>query len=116
MPLSAEEFAIEQKMNGALAADPSSAYLGFDLERDASGINIPEVLRHRRMANCYDQDAFGLYRYNMFQEKGDWFPGAFATDERVANIDSSNAPTDLDVQAMIAESHTKFYKPKDEAK
>ena len=36
----------------------------------------------------------GLYRYNMLQSKGHWFPGTFATEEALAKVDASKAPMD----------------------
>lgn len=38
-------------------------------------INIPEVLRLRNLAVAYDMEAFGRYRYGMFENAGHWFPG-----------------------------------------
>lgn len=110
VPLSAEEQAIEQRMNAAVLTDPISAWEGWELANDPSGINIPEVLRHRRMWQCYDQEQFGHYRYNMFQEKGHWFPGAFATPERVAQVDPSRSPVEADVRALLSEAHERFYR------
>ena len=113
-PLSREELEIEIRMNNAILEDPEAAYEGYELLGDASGINIPEVLRQRRMWKCYDQTSFCDMRYNMFQEKGDWFPGSFATAENVAKVDQSVSPTDVDVKAMLNETHERFYKPKED--
>ncbi|TVR42754.1 MAG: aldo/keto reductase [Planctomycetota bacterium] len=110
LPLSAEELAIKQRMDNAILADPLGAYEGFELINDPSGINIPEVLRHRRMATCYGQDAFGHYRYNMFQAKGDWFPGEFATPERVEQVDTSRAPQGFPLKDLLNDTHQRFYK------
>jgi uncharacterized protein len=38
-------------------------------------INIPEVLRLRNLAVAYDMQAFGQYRYGMFENAGHWFAG-----------------------------------------
>lgn len=38
-------------------------------------IHIPEVLRLRNLAVAYDMNAFGQYRYGMFENAGHWFPG-----------------------------------------
>ncbi len=54
-------------------------------------------------------------RYNMFQEKGDWFPGCFATPDKVAQVDQSVSSVDLDVKAMLTETHDEFFKPKEES-
>ncbi|NRA39496.1 MAG: aldo/keto reductase [Planctomycetes bacterium] len=114
VPLSKEELEIECRMNNALLEDPISAYEGFELIKNQPNINVPEILRHRRMAKCYGQESFGYMRYNMFQDKGDWFPGAFAMPEAVADLDTSVSPVELDVQALLNETHAKFYQPKEE--
>jgi predicted aldo/keto reductase-like oxidoreductase len=113
VPMGPEELAIKLRMNAAATADPQAAYEGYELLGDPSGINIPEVLRHRRMATCYGQDAFGHYRYNMFNEKGDWFPGAFATPDRVDQVVESRAPEGFPLKQFLSDTHERFYKPKD---
>ncbi|MFW5829417.1 MAG: aldo/keto reductase [Planctomycetota bacterium] len=113
VPLTDEELAITRRIDAAMHNEPSAVYEGWELLPDASGINIPEVLRHRRLWRCLDQDSFGLMRYNMFQEKGNWFPGAYATPERVARVDSSRSPVELDVRALLDETHAHFHKPKE---
>lgn len=113
VPLTAEELAIECRMNAAILADPDAAYEGWEIAMDqAGGINVGEVLRQRRMATCYDHHAFGQYRYNMFSEKGHWFPGAFATPERVAAVDPGASPVDIDIKPLLNEAHKRFYRPK----
>ena len=110
VPLNREELEIECRMHNALLEDPPSAYEGHELENDPSGINLSEVLRHRRMWKCYDQQSFGFMRYNMFQEKGDWFPGSYATPEAVQQIRQTTSPVDLDLKSMISETHEHFYR------
>ena len=39
------------------------------------GINIPEVLRLRNLAIAHGMQAYGQYRYRMFENAGHWFPG-----------------------------------------
>ena len=114
VPLSGEDQAIVQRMNAAILDDPQSAWEGYELMGDASGINIPEVLRMRRMWKCYDQTSFGDMRYNMFEDKGDWFPGCFATPDAVAKVDPNNTVAEVDVQQFLNETHERFYKPKEE--
>ena len=113
IPMTAEEQRITQRMDNAMYDDQLASYEGWDLLGDPSGINIPEVLRHRRMATCYDQEAFGNYRYNMFQEKGDWFPGCFATPDKVAAVDEGKAPSGFPLKNLLTETHERFYKPKE---
>jgi uncharacterized protein len=112
VPLSAEDLAITKGLDDCLLVDPASAYEGWELLPDPSGINIPEVLRHRRMWKCYDQESFGFMRYNMFQEKGNWFPGAYATPDRVEQVDTARSPVAEDVRSMLNEAHGHFFKPK----
>ena len=52
----------------------------------------------------------GLYRYNMLQSKGHWFPGTFATEEALAKVDASKAPAGMDVVGMLRETHRELYK------
>ena len=111
--LSRGELEIECRMHNAILEDPPSAYEGYELENDPSGINLAEVLRHRRMWKCYDQQSFGFMRYNMFQDKGDWFPGTYATPDAVEKIGQSVSPVDLDIKSMIRETHDHFYQPKE---
>ena len=84
------------------------------MQHDPSGINIPEVLRFRKLMKCYDMKDFGLYRYNMLQSKGHWFPGTFATEEALAKVDVAKAPAGMDVVGMLRETHRDLFKPKPE--
>jgi predicted aldo/keto reductase-like oxidoreductase len=110
IPLDVPTRAILHRLDARQAIDPISAWEGFEYAGDASGINIPEVLRFRRMWKCYDMKDFGVYRYNMLQAKGDWFPGVFATPEAVAKVDPAKAPPGINVQALLSEAHEAFYR------
>lgn len=114
VPLSKEDLGIQNKLDARLELDPLSAYEGYDMMGDPSGINIPEVLRFRRMLKCYDMEAFGKYRYNMFDAKGHWFWGAFATPENVAKVDETRVPPGVPLKRMLAETHEALYVPKPE--
>jgi len=116
LPLSRDDLEIIHRMDGAIRADPISRWDGYEMLNDPSGIHIPEILRMRRMWKCYDQTSFPEMRYNMFEGKGDWHPGVFATPEAVAQIDSSRAPDQVDVPAMMTEMHEQFYKAAEESK
>jgi uncharacterized protein len=109
-PLSADDLRIQRTLDARV--DALSAWDGYEMLGDPSGINIPEVLRFRRLWKCYDMRDFCSYRYNMFEEKGHWFPGVFATDEAVAKVDASKAPPGIDVKAMLSEMHREFYQAK----
>ena len=112
VPLAATTLAAQQRLDARQAVDPVSAWEGWEYQGDPSGINIPEVLRFRRLWKCWDMLDFGRYRYNMLQAKGDWFPGVFATPEAVAQVDPAKAPPGIDVRALLNEAHAAFYQPR----
>ncbi|HYP76664.1 MAG TPA: aldo/keto reductase [Polyangiaceae bacterium] len=111
-PPSLQDQAIVQRLDARLLTDPHAAYEGWELENDPSGINIPEVLRFRRMLKCYDMKSFGLYRYNMFSPGDDWVPGALATPENVARVDEERAPAGFPLRQLLSETHGELYRPK----
>ena len=112
VPLTAAEARIEQGLNARILTDPISAWEGWEYQNDPSGINIPEVLRFRRLWKCYGMEAFGLYRYNMFESKGHWFPGGYATDDAIAKLDPAKAPAGIDVRALLRETHAGLFRAK----
>ena len=93
--------------------DPYAEYEGYDLQNDPSGLNIPEILRMRRMWKCYDMLEFGQFRYNLFEPEHHWFAGTFATSDNVNKIDMSRVPQNIPLKEMVREAHEAFYKPKD---
>ncbi len=111
-PLSEPDKRILAELDKQKMLDPYSGYNGFDLRDDPSGLNIPEILRFRAMWKCYDMDTFCSYRYNMFEQDGTWFPGAFATEDRLKLIDTSKIPSEIPLLEMLAEFHDRFYLPK----
>ena len=62
------------------------------------------------LTRLFDMSDFGLYRYNMLQSKGHWFPGTFSTEEALAKVDASKAPAGMDVVGMLMETHRELYK------
>jgi uncharacterized protein len=110
MPASDADLAIERRLNARV--DALSSYDGFELDGDPSGINIPEVLRFRRMLKCFGLREFGRYRYNMFQPDSEWFWGEFATDENLERIDRSRLPAGVPVIEMLRETHRELFVPK----
>jgi predicted aldo/keto reductase-like oxidoreductase len=110
MPPSDSDLAIERRLDARV--DALSSYDGFELDGDPSGINIPEVLRFRRMLRCFGMREFGRYRYNMFQPDSEWFWGEFATEERLAQIDRSRIPPGLPLIEMLRETHRELFIPK----
>jgi uncharacterized protein len=112
VPATDADLAIERRLNAQV--DALSSYDGFELDGDPSGINIPEVLRFRRMLQCYGMREFGRYRYNMFQPDHEWFSGEFATDERLERIDRSRIPAGVPLIEMLRETHRELFVAKNE--
>lgn len=110
VPLAAGDLAILRRLDERV--DALSRYDGYELEDDPSGINIPEVLRFRRLLRCYDMRAFGRYRYNMFSPGSEWFWGEFATEDNLARVDSSRFPPGVPVVEMLREAHRELHEPK----
>ena len=107
--LSTEDKIILSRLNSLATQDKYSDYDGYDLLDDPSNINIPEVLRFRKMWKCYDMNFFCRYRYNMFESKGHWFPGEFATEENIAKINENKIPKEIPLKQLLSEFHREFY-------
>jgi predicted aldo/keto reductase-like oxidoreductase len=105
------ETEIKQKLDNFLRDDPYSGFDGFELAHDPSGINIPEILRLRKLWKCYDMSGFGKYRYKTFEEKGHWLPGKLAFEENIEKVDFSKVPANIPLKKLLAESHREFYIP-----
>lgn len=112
-PLAPADAETKLKMDAQKLNDPYGFYEGYEMSQDPSGLNIPEILRFRMMLKCYDMLEFGLYRYNMFQEKDHWFPGQFPTEENLKKVDTSKCPPNIPIVDLIRETHRELYKPKD---
>ncbi|WP_321288228.1 aldo/keto reductase [uncultured Sunxiuqinia sp.] len=112
-PLSEDDAKIKHKLDEQVQSDPYAHYEGYEMLGDPSGLNIPEILRFRKLWKCYDMKDFGLYRYNMFQEKDHWFPGNFPTSENLKKIDNSKCPNEIPLVELIEETHAGLYKPKE---
>lgn len=111
-PFSSEDAKIKQLMDDQKLLDPFAGFDPYCMENDPSGLNIPEILRFRTLWKCYDMKDFGLYRYNMFQEKDHWFPGNFPTDENLKKVDLSRCPADIPLIDLIKETHEGLYRAK----
>ncbi len=110
-PLSKSDQTIQEHLNNQLLHVPYADYDGYDLQDDPSGINIPEVLRFRRLLKGYDMKKFSIYRYNMFGD-GHWFPGKFPTEENMGKIDMSKVPDDIPLKELILETHQELFREK----
>lgn len=109
-PMAPEDELIRQRMDQQKLLDPYSGFDGYSMENDPSGINIAEILRFRMLWKCYDMKDFGIYRYNMLQEKGHYFPGFFPTEENLKKLDLSKCPPGIPVADLIRETHRELYR------
>ncbi len=111
-PLSPEDALIKQRLDEQKLKVPYADFDPYSMADDPSGLNIPEILRFRTLWKCYDMKEFGLYRYNMFQEKDHWFPGNFPTEENLKKIDLTRCPADIPLVDLIRETHEGLYRSK----
>jgi uncharacterized protein len=71
-------------------------------------INIPEVLRLRNLTIAYDMDAFGKYRYGMFENAGHWFPGRKANNCTDCGDCLPRCPEALNIPDLLRDTHNKL--------
>jgi len=105
MPLGEAETAAHVELEKRHDDVPHARYLGHELRDDPSGVNVPEVLRLRRLWKCFGLRGFARYRYNCFGSEGSWYPGEKATDEAIAKIDMSRVPDDVPLADLLREAH-----------
>ena len=108
-----KEIDILYNLNAQLSKDPYAWYDAYEIPENGSGLNIPEILRFRKMWKCYDMETWCEYRYNMFDNKADWFPGTYALSENVLKIPDACIPESVPLKQMLTEFHDRFYKPKE---
>lgn len=111
VPWLATDQKIKLKLDSFVLDDAFANYDGFDLQNDPSGINIPVVLRLRKLWKCYNMKEYGKYRYKIFQQKDHWFPGVYAFNSNISKIDMSVVPENIPLKKMLAETHKELYTP-----
>ena len=102
---------IKQILESYLNDDPFSGFDGYQMANDPSGLNIPEILRLRKLWKCYDMLDFGKYRYKTMGEDSHWLPGGFITNSKIQNVDYSKVPDNIPLKEMLLETHKSLYKP-----
>ncbi len=83
----------------------SQCYLCLPCPED---INIPEVLRLRNLAIAYDMDAFGKFRYGMFENAGHWFPGRKANNCTDCGDCLPRCPETLKIPELLRDTHDRL--------
>ena len=71
-------------------------------------INIPEVLRLRNLAIAYDMEAYGQYRYGMFENAGHWFPGKKGNRCTDCGDCLPRCPEKLDIPTLLRDTHMRL--------
>ncbi len=112
IPLTPKDQEIMFNLKRRELLDKYSSYEGYDLQGDPSGINIPDILRLRKMWKCYDMKEFAQYRYNMLEPDDTWIPGNFATPENIARINMDKVPENIPLKEILIETHKALYKVK----
>ena len=108
-PLSIKEQEVLLELDKQLLSDPFASFEGYELQNDPSGINIPEVLRMRRLWKCYDMLDFGKYRYNMMTANDAWVPGVLITKNNLEKINTDHIPENIPIKELLLEAHNAFY-------
>jgi len=99
---------LEQQQVDVLEARCSQCYACLPCPES---IHIPEVLRLRNLAIAYDMQAFGRYRYQMFENAGHWFPGNKASRCTECGDCLPRCPENLNIPALLQETHQRLTGP-----
>jgi predicted aldo/keto reductase-like oxidoreductase len=68
-------------------------------------INIPEALRLRNLTLAFDMAEYGQYRYKMFENAGDWYPGTRTNKCTKCGDCLPRCPLKLDIPKLLFETH-----------
>ncbi len=104
-----EDQQIQNKLDAFVKDDPHASFEGLNMLNDPSEINIPEVLRLRKLWKCYDMKEYSKYRYEVFTKNGHWLPGEHPTSNNLDKIDLSKVPSNIPLKEMLAETHKELH-------
>ncbi len=112
-PLTAEESIalerLQQQGQQSLGADRCSQC--YQCLPCPENIHIPEVLRLRNLAVAYEMEAFGKYRYAMFENAGHWFPGRKAHRCTDCGDCLPRCPEELKIPELLRDTHDRLKGP-----
>lgn len=111
IPWNTENEKSKQLLDSFVNDDPFAHFDGLSMLNDPSGINIPEMLRLRKLWKCYEMEEYGKYRYKVLKNNGHWFPGEYPIKENLDKLDMSKVPENIPLKEMLAETHKKLYTP-----
>ncbi len=109
-PLTELEKSLLQRLNDQyldLGSDRCSQC--YDCLPCPENINIPEVLRLRNLAVAFEMSEFGKYRYKMFENAGDWFPGNKGNRCTDCGDCLPRCPEQLDIPKLLRDTHSRLY-------
>jgi uncharacterized protein len=109
-PLSAAEQTVLAKLQAHLMAQlgPERCSQCYACLPCPAEIQIPEALRLRNLAVAYDMQAFGEYRYRMFENAGHWFPGNKGNRCTDCGDCLPRCPEQLDIPTLLRDTHTRL--------
>ena len=109
-PLSIEEQHALDKLNNAQTEALGSDHCRqcYDCLPCPEAIHIPEVLRLRNLSVAYDMEAYGQYRYGMFENAGHWFPGQKGHHCTDCGDCLPRCPENLDIPSLLRDTHQRL--------